>query len=254
MKKIICLLCVIAAFISLSADNFSFAEEAVETTVVLDSCDTSDNNLVTHNVDRSNFVEGTGSWYANNEAGRQTALLRDLDASLLPDFDKAYLEFYYYVYDATNILGGQIELTSSGFEDVEELHFDVNPKTVTLTDGWNFVSIKLTDFENDGTFDYRKLCYFRFYMGPSKKSTFECNIDGIVITDKGHLDEVKENGITAKSTKVEKLSKITSRTLKRKDEAGCGAVKSVTVSSIILLITGALIAAGGTYAWFVKKK
>ena len=229
-------------------------EEKTETTVVLDSCDTADNNLVNHYVDLSNYVEGTGSWYANNEAGRQTALLRDLDCSLLPDFDKAYLEFYYYVYDETNVSGGQIELTSSGFEDVEELHFEVNPKTVTLKNGWNFISIKLTDFVSDGAFNYRKLCYFRFYMGPKKKNSFECNIDNIVITDTCHLDEVKNSGITAESSGIKKIDKITSRTLKRESERGCGAVKSVTAFSVIILAAGALLAWGGVYAWFFKRK
>lgn len=254
MRKLIftvaALLFLIGAGFPILGTTDEISAETDEIVYVLDDCDSTTQYLVSRYPDTTNYVQGTGSWYANNEAGRITARFLDLDTSLLPAFEEAYLEFYYYVYDATNINAGQIELSSSGYEDVEELSFDVTPKTMTLENGWNFVSVKLTDFKNDGSFDYSRLSYFRFFMAPLNSGSFEANLDYLVLTNRCHLDEVAENGFTPMSTPWKKLDQVVSERVYRGEEGG---MTPLSAWAIVLPVLGILALAAGLVVTFKVK-
>jgi len=171
----------------------SYASEVV---YVLDSCDNASNCVTSKISDTSNYVEGMGSMYSNNEAGRVTFEFKNVNYDALPRYSSAYLEFYYYVEDVTNIKAGQIELTSSGYEDVNELNYDIGVNS-GFKNGWNFVSIKLSSMNNNG-FSYNKLFGFRIFMLPAKTdSFFVCRVDNIVLSSVSHKEEVERNGIVS---------------------------------------------------------
>ena len=177
---------------------------ASETVYVLDSCDNASNCVTSKIADTSNYVEGSGCVYTNNEAGRITFEFRNIDYDALPRYSSAYLEFYYYVEDVSNISAGQIELTSSGYEDVNELNYDIGVNS-GFKKGWNFVSIKLSSMNNNG-FSYNKLYGFRIFMLPARKdSFFVCRVDNIVISSVSHKEEVERNGIISYSKEKLKL-------------------------------------------------
>lgn len=205
MKKLITLIVVLlltaCTFIPVASTN------AAEVVYVLDSCDNASDCITSKIADTSNYVEGTGSVYSNNEAGRVTFEFRNVDYAALPKYSSAYLEFYYYVEDVTNIKAGQIELTSSGYEDVNELNYDIG-KNSGFVNGWNFVSIKLSSMKNNG-FSYKKIYGFRIFMRPENDESFICRVDNIVLSSVSHKAEVEKFGITSYTkTKIQLQEKI----------------------------------------------
>lgn len=201
MKKLFVCFTVLLLSISLL---FPFSNvKAEELVYVLDSCDNASNCVTSKIADTSNYVEGIGSMYSNNEAGRVTFEFRDVDYSKLPKYSTAYLEFYYYIEDASNIGVGQIELNSSGYEDVNELNYDIG-KQSGFVNGWNFISIKLSSMNNAG-FSYGKIYGFRIFMLPANGKTFICRVDHIVLSSVSHKTEVDRFGIASYSKKPVEL-------------------------------------------------
>ncbi len=77
---------------------------------------------------------------------------------------------------------GQIELTSSGKSDVQELNWSV-PR-LSLKSGLNKVRVSLADAgtTTNGIFDLSSVNYFRFYSQKNGDSTFNVKIENIAIT------------------------------------------------------------------------
>jgi hypothetical protein len=185
------------------------ADATDEITYVLDSCDNADYCITAGQGDKTNFVEGTGSLYTNNDAGRVTFVFGDIDYGALPPESSAYLEFYYWVEDAENIYLGQIELNSSGYADVNEINYDLSASS-GLTTGWNFISVKLTQMKTEGPFSYGKIYGLRIFMLPKKTNSFICRVDNIVLTNVSHAEQVAASGITAKSLPPVILNRVVS--------------------------------------------
>ncbi len=81
-----------------------------------------------------------------------------------------YVEFWFYISDVSRINGfgpGQIELTSSGTCDREELAFDIRTFSDLIVgepvDGWNLVRLNLRDPDGDNGFIPENFNYFRMY-------------------------------------------------------------------------------------------
>jgi hypothetical protein len=76
--------------------------------------------------------------------------------------------FWLYISDASkfnwNIGTGesQIEITSSGTWDQQEIHWDVN-KNMGLITGWNHLELKLADGVDDGKCNIKAINFVRFY-------------------------------------------------------------------------------------------
>ena len=77
---------------------------------------------------------------------------------------------------------GQIELTSSGKSDVQELSWQV-PR-IPLKSGLNRVRISFADANFDNGFDLSKVNFFRFYSRKAGESQFQITIENILITTK----------------------------------------------------------------------
>ncbi len=74
------------------------------------------------------------------------------------------LRLQLYVDHAASVkTNGQVELTSGGKPDANELHWNV--QQLGLKDGWNVVYLDFSDgADTNGTLDISKINYFRFYM------------------------------------------------------------------------------------------
>lgn len=127
------------------------AEAASSTTVTFDTADaltgwTSSNPLT---LDTSNKKEGAASlsMTGSQVVQFQKAFATPVDSQLTMQYGT--LNFWYYVDDVSKLDGtyGQVELTSSGGPDVDEISWDFASQVIPqLDDGWNLVTLKL-----DGT-------------------------------------------------------------------------------------------------------
>ena len=78
--------------------------------------------------------------------------------------ENGYLHFWFYVEDASTITGGQIELTSGGICDVQELVW--HPTKYIKNDGWNEIILPLNtpDGRFGDAFDPTNANYIRLYL------------------------------------------------------------------------------------------
>ena len=89
-------------------------------------------------------------------------------------------------YYAESGVNGQIELSSSGRADSDEIHWTLGPDGgynafSDLQDGWNWIVLYGTDAELDGTPDYDNLTWFRIYVNNVQNTTFR--LDRVTLTN-----------------------------------------------------------------------
>ncbi|MBQ7247007.1 MAG: hypothetical protein IJS22_02820 [Lachnospiraceae bacterium] len=77
--------------------------------------------------------------------------------------DTGYFHIWLNVEDASKIVGGQIELTSSGAPDSDEIAWDL--LSVGLIDGWNELYLPFADSVKTGTADTSAINFIRIYAG-----------------------------------------------------------------------------------------
>jgi hypothetical protein len=89
----------------------------------------------------------------------------------------AILEFWYYISDPSMISGSnQVELGSGGKPDVNEYSWAL----VGLTEGWNYIRLKVSEAKKIGTPVLSSINWFRYYS--FKSGSITSMIDGIKIT------------------------------------------------------------------------
>lgn len=99
----------------------------------------------------------------------------------------SYMFIHIYVQNAgahNGSSGGQIELTSSGNCDVEELGFS-RGFAWELDEGWNYLKVSLDSGYSDGKYDNTKLSYFRLYSFVTDDSVIELDWVGFGNDDTG---------------------------------------------------------------------
>ncbi|WP_139990821.1 glycosyl hydrolase family 28-related protein [Paenibacillus paridis] len=149
----------------------SQAEAAVPSMVVtLDTADSlsgwSSSNPLT--LDSADKQEGTASlsMTGSQVVQFQKAFASPVDSQM--SLRDGALKFWYYVDDVSLLDGtyGQVELTSSGGSDVDELYWEFTAKVLSqLSDGWNLVSLALDDVTGTlGDPDLAAIDYFRIYF------------------------------------------------------------------------------------------
>ncbi len=76
------------------------------------------------------------------------------------------LRLQLYVSDASAIAtNGQLELTSSGRADLEEIHWATMPVNMPLQNGWNDLYLPFNEaVDTHGTLNLENINYFRFYL------------------------------------------------------------------------------------------
>ncbi|MDR1094435.1 MAG: hypothetical protein LBL66_09850 [Clostridiales bacterium] len=198
-------------------------EEPKEITYVLDECDTTDNFLALHAVDRSNYITGGGSVYHQGSVPAVSALFRNLDRSKLPPLADAYLEMYFWIEDADKIQEGQIELNSTGANDIYEIMFVISRTTIELDSGWNYVSLKLSEAnESDPSrkFDYANLMGMRVYTVSKSGTVNAIRLDHIILTDTPKLAAVKEAGIHPQSASYTVIDLVVDESVANRGTAG----------------------------------
>lgn len=184
-------------------------------TFVVNTCDSADQWGAVY-VDKRNYVEGKGSIFDNSAVATVNAIFKNLDTSKLPAFEDAYLEMYVYIDDVERMsLGGghgQIELNSSGVNDICEIFYDFNPEKIALKNGWNFISLKLSEFSpTDGKFVYSKFMGMRVYS-ICTHGTNTLRVDNITITDAPKIDYIRAHGFTVHEEKPYKIGSVAKAT------------------------------------------
>lgn len=254
MKKIVLVVSLLLLFAAFGGTTAFAAEGDTssegEIVYVLDSCDDATNFSTSTIADHRNYVEGTGSVYSNNEAGRVTAIFPNVDSSQFPAFEEAYLEFYYYITDIENVVSGEIELNSSGYEDVNEINYSIGRSTQGLGTGWNFISLKLTDFNRSGNFVYEDLMGFRVFMLGANGS-MQVRVDNIVLTNVSHMKDVQETGITVLGTPQISMPQKVSDSVIEVPESGSGPAAWV---AWVLGTVAVILAAGATVLFIASRR
>ena len=177
-------------------------------TIVLDDCDTADKCTNITYPDTRNFIEGSASLFHSGTTITYNSVFPQFAASEMPAFDEAYLELYIYVENLDLMTAdGQIELNSSGVNDMEEIYFVFSKDKIRLQNGWNFISLKLSDFiPTDGKFVYSELIGMRIYAVGSETNALR--VDNITITDTPTIDYIRANGFTAQTKTPYKIGTV----------------------------------------------
>ncbi len=144
---------------------------------MLDDCDaltgwTSSQSLVLS----GNYKQGTGSlqFTGATEVEFKKAFSPVYSANY-PVSDAA-LQFWYYVSDASQMTGvNQVELGSGGAPDVNEYNWSLP----TLSNGWNLITLALTDANVLGTPNLNQLNWIRIYN--FKNSSITTRLDAVKI-------------------------------------------------------------------------
>lgn len=132
--------------------------------VVLDYADevngwSSTNGLV---LDSDNKQEGFASLSCAGNGTDKFKKTFEIPVNTFCDND-SYFNLWLYISDVSAFDGsGQIEISSSGMNDVSEYNWDV--ADLNLVDGWNEVNLRIGDASKSGSPDLRKINFFRFYQ------------------------------------------------------------------------------------------
>lgn len=178
--------------IGLTAGTVAVSAEEPVKTVLLDACDLGAGWSAVP--DSLNKKEGMASLTMKQQNVWLEATFFDVDTSALAQ-ENSYLEFWFYIEDPAIFSGdGQIELTSVGKQDdANEIHWP--SAQVDWRSGWNYVSLKFSDGETSGIFDFDNINFFRFYQFTD--GVAEVWIDEMTITETPAVVDEEELGIPA---------------------------------------------------------
>lgn len=196
----------IAMLFALPHGAVVLADEGEEkTTYVLHDCDTTDGIKGLRHIDRDSFMQGSGCLYSINAPCSITASFKPVNSELLPAFEDAYLEFWLWIDDISNLGNDQCYFRLMNTLDVENyaISYRFNEAVSDISSGWNFMSFKLTDFTQVNplkTFDYGKLSGFVVQAWPRWRP-IAIRIDNVCITDKSSLDEMLGANVKPQTSK-----------------------------------------------------
>ena len=169
-------------------------DEPETATRMLDRCDEIGAWIGTGVVRQTEAPAEGEAWLAATTRNAENALVlsRAFDPVLdLRGYRNGYLHMYIYVEDASALQGGQIELSSSGNPDLQELSW--NLMLYAKKSGWNEVWLPFAAGDRvGGEIDLQKVSYMRVYALADRDMRF--GIDGIQVTndepaEENHLDE-----------------------------------------------------------------
>lgn len=139
-------------------------------------CDTKGLNA-SLNTNSSFVKQGSGSWKINVSGGNAN-LSGSFTAKDLSKFSKGYLHCYIYCEDINNVGGGQIEISSSGTCDSNELNWSFEQYVVKT--GWNELYLPISSAgTTGGAIDLSKVNYFRIYALNGNTNYYIDNIEFI---------------------------------------------------------------------------
>lgn len=143
------------------------AQSTAQTVQMLDNCETLtgwDGSHYPYALDNGDFKEGTAS--VRGEGSGTDLFKKGFTTPFNTGVDRAtgYFAFWLYVSDVSKMINdGQIEISSSGGPDVNELHWSFS-NALNLANGWNNIILKLSDGETSGgEANLAAINFVRFY-------------------------------------------------------------------------------------------
>ncbi len=173
MKKLLATL--FAFIIMLSLHITVFATNVT----VLDNCDHGD-YWQRMKIDEEDKREGEACVISLNNAN--TFFTNTFSKPINPAVKEkdAYFEMWIYIDNVSRLdKDGQIELNSLYEPDKQEYHWII--KDLGLKNGWNYLSLKISEAGKDGKPDFTMLSMIRIYQITSEPITMK--IDNFIITD-----------------------------------------------------------------------
>ena len=259
MKKSKLFILLAAVFAVVIAPCFTAAKvsAAEPKIIVVDNCDTGLGwNAV---ADDTILKEGYGAIYQRSSTIMLMLSIFNIDASPIPEAG-AYIEFWLYVVDASKMVAadgkGQLELTDRGRrDDYNEIHWDV--QTMSLKDGWNYVSLPFSSGVKTGSFNYEAINFLCLYQ--EGNSTQEFWLDNIIITDTRYVLKSSDEGIveipkTEAEIEITDAEKEAFRTQFVKDIAAANSTPGDIPLIIFFSIDMALVAGIGVMIFFIVRK
>jgi hypothetical protein len=166
--------------------------------VVLDYCDEvtgwkSPNGLM---LDSEDKMEGFASLSCEGTSANKFNKKFDNPVNTLCDAS-SYLNLWLYVSDVSKFNGGgQIELSSAGKNDIDELNWSV--PGLNLSNGWNELHLQIKDASTMGNPDLSAINFFRFYQHVSSEIVTKIDyiyfseLAGIPGTSVDHIEPLQE--------------------------------------------------------------
>ncbi|MBQ7247005.1 MAG: SGNH/GDSL hydrolase family protein [Lachnospiraceae bacterium] len=153
------------------------------------------------------------------------------------------LHAFIYVEHADKVVDGQIELTSSGFSDVDETSWNLSSSI--LHDGWNELILNFSDANHEGNTNYAIVNYMRVYINYSEPSVI--GIDQVYVggnkTDSVPLDEGTKEAAMAEAAERSVLSEGSDN---MKGSIAAVLKKAINGEKITVVAFGASITAGAS--------
>ncbi len=179
--------------------------------LVLENCDTLDNWAVVgtssciYDTSSANAEhEGTGYITTSLDSAGDVVLAKTYQATDhwmnavnatvntwridLREYKDSKLNVSMYISDPSVVIGGQIELTSSGRSDANEISWGELGVNIPLKAGWNHLELDFADANIIGNPDYFEINYFRAYLNCSGAITM--GLDNIYFGDTQELSSV----------------------------------------------------------------
>ena len=162
----------------------------------LDNCDEVQDfyqSAVKLSIDEKDKKEGRASLVASGDASGVVFFQFPYPASFAAPVtvDNGYLQFRLYVDDADKFnagSGGQIEISSSGKADNNELSWRFS-EIDKLETGWNTLDLQLSKANKvGGDIDLSAVNWFRIYQG-SLKGDITLKLDNIIFYEEGYRPE-----------------------------------------------------------------
>lgn len=149
-----------------------FSVLSVEAQVVIQRCDTKtgwEGNAAL-SIDQSDKKEGRASLKTDAISGESTWFSKSFSQTQTGIDNTGFLCFWLYVSDASKMLGGQVEISSSGLPDVEESSWTLDNSQVS--DGWNMMQLQISSAnQTGGGADLDKINFFRIVQNLSESIT-----------------------------------------------------------------------------------
>lgn len=141
------------------------------------NCDNVDGlNFTGNSVDAADMREGTGCVVTSGAGYQLVARGFDLGKTDLTK-NTIVVAFWIWIEDKTlyesEKVDGQVELTSGGAYDEDEISWDIRLFTDGLENGWNWVALRGSDASVLGEPDFDAFNYFRLYINNIASSTLK---------------------------------------------------------------------------------
>lgn len=133
--------------------------------VVIQRCDvtTGWQGAQSISVDYADKKEGYGALQTEAQSGTSTWFSKSFSNTQTGISSSGYLSFWLYVSDASQLEGGEIEISSSGAADNQELHWAFG--SADLVDGWNQLQLQISEaVSTGGGADLDAVNFFRVYQ------------------------------------------------------------------------------------------